>query len=52
MTAAFVKNEDIQYNPITQAYTNNDKERQVRDLENQKMTEVLAKNKVRLLFIE
>ena len=52
VTAAFVKNEDIQYNPITQTYTDNSREKQVRDIESQNMIEVLAKNKVSTLFFK
>ena len=46
VTNEFIKKQDVLYNPITQTYTNKDQESRVREMENQNMVEVLAKNKV------
>ena len=46
VTNAFVKSQEVLYNPITQTFTNKEKEDQVRQMERQNMTDVLAQNKV------
>ena len=47
VTNAHVKAQEVQYNPITQTFTNPQRESQIRDIEAQKMVDVLAQNKVR-----
>ena len=42
VTNAFIKGQEVLYNPITQTYTNKEKENQVKEIENKNMIEVLA----------
>ena len=48
VTNAHVKAQEVQYNPITQVFTDPTRESQVRQIESQNMVDVLAQNKVSL----
>ena len=46
VTSAFVKGQEVLYNPITQTYSDPQREAQTKQLEKQNMIDVLAQNKV------
>ena len=46
VTTEFIKSQEVLYNPITQTFANNTQEQQVRQNEQQNMTNTLAANKV------
>ena len=52
VTSEFVKKQEVQYNPITQTFTDPKREAQVRQQEQQAMVETLAQNKDRALRYE
>lgn len=52
VTAEFVKRTEVEYNPITQTFTNPQREAQVRQAEQQAIVEQLAQNKDRALRYE
>jgi hypothetical protein len=52
VTNAHVKAQEVQYNPITQTFSDPSRESNVRQIEEQNMTDVLAKNKDRSLRYE
>ena len=52
VTSEFVKKQEVQYNPITQTFTDPQRETQVRNVEQRNMVEVLAQNKDRALRYE
>ena len=52
VTSEHVKRQEVQYNPITQTFTDPSRESQVRNIEQKNLTEVLAQNKDRSLRYE
>ena len=46
VTNAHVKQQEVQYNPITQTFTDPSREQHVKQIEQQNMVETLAQNKV------
>ena len=52
VTSEFVKRQEVQYNPITQTFTDPQRESQIKQVEQQNSVEVLAKNKDRALRYE
>lgn len=52
VTSQFVKAKEVEYNPITQTFTNPAREQQVRDIEAKNSLEVLAHNKDNALRYE
>ena len=47
VTNAHIKAQEVQYNPITQVFTDPGREAQVKQIEQRNMVETLAQNKVR-----
>ena len=46
VTQQYIKAQDVLYNPITQKYTSNNVENQMKKVEDENMLKVLAQNKV------